>query len=191
MNRKTTISLLLGTAISVAALYFAFRNIPLDDLLIYLSSINYLWIIPAVAVSLSAFLIRALRWQSILEPVRKISFIQAFHPLMIGFMLNIVLPGRIGEVARPAILYKQEKINFSTGLATVAIERIFDIIIMFLFFSALTVNLNIDPDFVVDFGNYHLNRETLVDAAENDSRNRSNDLLQPYLFLFLKKRGTY
>ncbi|MBU1713117.1 MAG: flippase-like domain-containing protein [Proteobacteria bacterium] len=188
MNRKTTISLLLGTAISVAALYFAFRNIPLDDLLIYLSSINYLWIIPAVAVSLSAFLIRALRWQSILEPVRKISFIQAFHPLMIGFMLNTVLPGRIGEVARPAILYKQEKINFSTGLATIAIERIFDIIIMFLVFSALAANFNIDPDFAVDFGNYHLNREALVAAAKNIVAIGAILIAAIFIFVFKKAR---
>ena len=166
MNRNTTISLLLGTAISAAALYFAFRNIPLDDLLIYLSSINYLWIIPAVAASFSAFLIRALRWQSILEPVRKISFAHAFHAIMIGSMLNIILPGRIGEVARPAVLHKQDKVNFSTGLATVAIERIFDIIIMFLVFSVLIANFKIDPDFAVDFGNYHLNREALVAAAK-------------------------
>ena len=49
---------------------------------------------------------------------------------MIGFMINSVLPGRVGEVARPVILKKQEDIPFSTGLATVAAERVFDVIIM-------------------------------------------------------------
>jgi hypothetical protein len=44
----------------------------------------------------------------ILEPASKISFWKAFHPLMIGFMLNCILPGRVGEVARPAILQKTE-----------------------------------------------------------------------------------
>ncbi|OQW97485.1 MAG: hypothetical protein BWK74_06260 [Desulfobacteraceae bacterium A6] len=167
MNRNTTISLFLGTAISVAALYFAFRNIPLDDLLIYLSSINYLWIIPAVAVSLSTFVIRALRWQSILEPVRKISFIQAFHPLMIGFMLNCILPGRIGEAARPAILKKNENIPFSTGIATVAVERIFDIIFLFILFTIIMAGIKIDPDLVVDFGGYRLNNTDLITAGKN------------------------
>lgn len=167
MNRNTTISLFLGTAISVAALYIAFRNIPLDDLLVYLSSINYLWVIPSVAAGMSAFVFRTLRWQSILEPVRKISFIQAFHPLMTGFMLNCILPGRIGEAARPAILLKNEKIPFSTGLATVAIDRLFDAVFMLLSFSVIMANINIDNDFIVDFGNYHLNKGALHTAGRN------------------------
>jgi hypothetical protein len=78
MNRNTTISLFLGIAISVAALYFAFRNIPLVDLSVYLSSINYFWIIPAVAVSLSTLLIRALRWRQYLNLSGIV--LQAFTP---------------------------------------------------------------------------------------------------------------
>ncbi|MDP3282856.1 MAG: lysylphosphatidylglycerol synthase transmembrane domain-containing protein, partial [Desulfobacterales bacterium] len=167
MNRNTTISLSLGTAISVAALYFAFRNIPLDDISVYLSSINYFWIIPAVTVSLSTFLVRALRWQSILEPVRKISFKHAFHPLMTGFMLNCILPGRIGEAARPAILMKNEKIPFSTGLATVAVERIFDIVLLVILFITIMAGIKIDPDHVVDFGGHRLNNADLITAGKN------------------------
>jgi len=36
---------------------------------------------------------------------------------MIGFMINCILPGRVGEVARPIILKKKENVPFSTGLA--------------------------------------------------------------------------
>jgi uncharacterized protein (TIRG00374 family) len=167
MNRNTAISLFIGTAISVAALYFAFRNIPLDDLLTYLSSINYFWVIPAVAVSLSTFIIRALRWQSILEPVRKISFIKAFHPLMTGFMLNCILPGRIGEAARPAILMKNENVPFSTGVATVAVDRILDILFLFILFTAIMAGIKIDPELTVDFGGYRLNNADLITAGKN------------------------
>jgi glycosyltransferase 2 family protein len=167
MNKNTAISLLIGTAISAAALYIAFRNIPLGDLLIYLSSINYFWIIPAVAVSLSTFVIRTFRWQSILEPVRKISFQEAFNPLMTGFMLNCILPGRMGEAARPAILLKNENIPFSTGIATVAVERIFDILLLVILFIAVIAGVQIDPDLTVDFGDYRLNRADLVTAGKN------------------------
>jgi len=188
MNRNTTISLFLGTAISVAALYFAFRNIPLDDLIKYLSSINYLWIIPAVAVSLSAFIIRALRWQSILEPVRKISFLQAFHPLMIGFMLNCILPGRIGEAARPAILKKNENIPFSTGIATVAVERIFDIIFLFILFTIVMSSIKIDPDLVVNFGSYRLSNADLVTAGKNIAGTGAILVAGSFLLFFGKTR---
>jgi hypothetical protein len=188
MNRNTTISLLLGTAISVAALYFAFRNIPLDDLLIYLSSINYFWIIPSVAVSLSTFLIRTLRWQAIVEPVRKISFMQAFHPLMTGFMLNCILPGRIGEAARPAILMKNENISFSTGVATVAVERIFDVIFLFILFTTIMAGIKIDPDLVVDFGGYRLNNTDLINAGKNIAGTGTILVTGSFLLFFGKTR---
>ena len=162
MQRKTTISLIFGIIISAAALYLAFKNVPLSDLAIYLISINYLWILPSVAVALISFALRVFRWQIILESARKVSFWQAFHPLMIGFMVNCILPGRVGEVARPAVLQKNEHIPFSTGLATVAAERVFDVAVMIIFFVALLATVQIDPNLDIAFGKYHLNRETLV-----------------------------
>jgi glycosyltransferase 2 family protein len=167
MKKNKTISLLLGIAASAAALYFAFRNIPLDALITYIASVNYLWIIPAVAASLSAFIARTLRWQSILEPVKKISFANAYHAIMIGFMLNAVFPWRIGEIARPALINKQDNVSFSTALATVAIERIFDILIMFIGLSVILATFDINSGFTADFGSWHLNRESLVAAARN------------------------
>ena len=120
MKRKMIISLVSGVAISVIALYFALRNVPFDELTDYLVSINYFWVIPSALVALLAFAVRALRWQLILRSAHRIGFWRAFHPLMLGFMLNCILPARAGEVARPAILYKKDNVPFSTGLATVA-----------------------------------------------------------------------
>ncbi len=127
MKNHLIISLMVGMALSVAALYFAFRNVPLNDLLHYLKSINYLWAFPAVILVLVSFFFRALRWQFILASSHKIGIWRAFHPMMIGFMINCILPGRLGEFARPVILQKNEKIPFATGIATVAAERVFDV----------------------------------------------------------------
>ncbi|MBW2468494.1 MAG: flippase-like domain-containing protein, partial [Deltaproteobacteria bacterium] len=115
MKNHFIISLAAGIALSAAALYFAFRNVPLADLINYLGSINYLWMIPAVFLVLVSFFIRAMRWQFILASSHKIGIWRAFHPMMIGFMINCILPGRLGEFARPAILQKKEKVPFATG----------------------------------------------------------------------------
>ncbi len=103
----------------------------------------------------------------ILEPVCKVSFWKAFHPLMIGFMLNCILPGRVGEVARPAILQKKEKVPFSTGLATVVVERIFDSSILIILFGAMLAYIDIDPQLSISFGKYNLNGETLISIGGN------------------------
>jgi uncharacterized membrane protein YbhN (UPF0104 family) len=162
MNRKTTVSLLLSIVVSALALYLAFRNVPLGELVSYLSSINTFWILPAVAVVLLSFALRALRWQIILAATKKLDFWPAYHPMMIGFMINCILPGRIGEVARPAILKKKEGVPFTAGLATVATERVFDAGLLIAFFAFVLAYVDIDPQVSIRFGDYTLNRETLM-----------------------------
>ena len=161
MTKKMAASFIGGIVISVVALYFAFKNVPLAELFEYLASINYLWVIPAVVVVFLSFLLRAWRWRIILESERKISVWRAYNPMMIGFMINCVLPGRLGEVARPVILQKEEKIPFTTGLATVVAERVFDICILLLLFMLTVGVLQINPDQNVIFGSYNLNLGTL------------------------------
>lgn len=154
-------SFIVGLLISAAALYFAFRNVPVRDLIKYLASINFIWILPSLVPVMISFYLRALRWQIILTSFRKITIWRALHPMMIGFMINCVLPGRLGEVARPIILHKKENVPFTTGLATVAAERVFDICLL-LFLAIVTISaIQIRPDVNVAFGKYHLNRETL------------------------------
>jgi len=156
-----TISFIAGLIISAAALYFAFRNVPVSHLFKYLTSINYLWVLPSLILVMLSFYLRAIRWQIILASTQKITIGRAFHPMMIGFMINCVLPGRLGEIARPIILQKKEKIPFTTGLATVAAERIFDICLLLLLFIVTISAIQIRPDVNIAFGKYHLNRATL------------------------------
>ncbi|MDF1593970.1 MAG: lysylphosphatidylglycerol synthase transmembrane domain-containing protein [Desulfobacterales bacterium] len=162
MKKKLTLSLLLGAGVSAAALYFAFKNVPFKALVDYLAIINYWWVVPSVAVALLTFVIRAIRWQVILGgKAAGIGFWQAFHPMMIGFMINCILPGRAGEVARPIILSKKDKVPFTTGLATVAAERVFDIGLLIAFFAVVLANVRMDPDLMISYGKYRLNRGVL------------------------------
>ena len=161
MKNHLIISLVAGIALSAAALYFAFRNVPLNDLLHYLGSINYLWTFPDVILALVSFFIRALRWQFIFASSHKIGIWRAFHPMMIGFMINCILPGRLGEFARPVILQKNEKVPFATGIATVAAERVFDVCALVVFAVITLAAIDINPEVEIVFGEFRLNRATL------------------------------
>ena len=161
MNKNIGLSLLLGTSVSIAALYFAFRNIPFGDLLTYLLSINYLWVVPTVFVILIAFSLRAVRWIYILAADHSVGFWQAFHPLMIGFMVNCFLPGRIGEIVRPIVLNRNQSIPVSTGLATVVVERFFDLVILLLLFVVMSTTIQVDPEMSLNFSGYHIDHKVL------------------------------
>lgn len=80
-------------------------------------------------------------------------------------MMNCILPGRVGELARPAILKKARGIALTTGLATVVAERIFDMvllmILLFLLFGAITSQ----PDLEISCFGLHLDHNTLVMAV--------------------------
>ena len=160
-NKKFILSLTVGLLFSGIALYITFKNIPLRDLVGYLKTINYWWAIPSVVVTLISFVIRVIRWQLILAPVKNTGFWNAFHPLMTGFMFNYILPWRMGEIARPAIFCKKEGVPFSKVLATVGAERVFDVVTLLLFFIIVLANVEISPALDLTFGKYHLNRATL------------------------------
>jgi uncharacterized protein (TIRG00374 family) len=164
MKKKLTLSLIGGIIISTVALYLAFRHVPFAELIHYLATIDYIWVFPSVLIVIISFFLRAMRWQIILESSHKISIRRAYHPMMIGFMMNCVLPGRVGELARPAILKKKENIAYATGLATVAAERVFDICLLMLFFVITFGAVHISPDLNLKFGSYSLNREDLETA---------------------------
>jgi uncharacterized protein (TIRG00374 family) len=134
----------------------------------------------------------------------------SYHPLTIGFMANLILPGRIGEAARPLILKRKEGVSFTTGLATVAAERIFDAGFLLIFLSIALATIPMDAATGISYGEYRLNRETLETLGINlvwmcifllsavflvafdKSRaalNRFIDRL-PDMLLFLAPRGT-
>ena len=169
MNRKMVLSLLIGAAVSGVAFYFAFKNVPFGDLIAYLRRINYWWVVPSTVGIMAAFLLRAVRWRYILNATETVGFAGAYHPLMIGFMMNSVLPGRVGEVARPLILRRREEIPFSTGFATVAVERVFDVGLMVALFVFVMATVTIDPQMEIEFSGFVLDRETLVELGRNMS----------------------
>lgn len=165
MKKKIAISLGLGTIISLLSLYFALHNVPFGDLWNSLKTIDYFWILPSSGIVLLGFGLRTLRWQMILATSRKVEFWTSFHPLMIGFAINCILPGRVGEIARPVILSQKKEIAFTTGLATVAAERVLDVFILIVLFTLVLLKVRPDPNFVMRFGELELSQAVLEGIA--------------------------
>lgn len=158
---KMFLSLAAGVLLSAAGFYFAFRSVPLDLLTESLAGVNYLWLIPGAAIGLFSFAVRAVRWQVILKSTLKLPFASAFHSLMIGFMINSVLPGRVGELARPAIIKKQDNVAFTLGLTTIAAERLLDAVALMVMFAWVLATVHIDPGMNIEFRGRHLDAKTL------------------------------
>lgn len=117
---------IIGLLLSAVCMFMVFRKVDWTALLASLASLNYAYVVLAIAVFLTTFTVRTLRWQALLRPTKEIGFKRLFSVIFIGYMSNNVLPARLGEVVRAYVLSRKEGVRKSTTLATIFIERIFD-----------------------------------------------------------------
>lgn len=85
------------------------------------------WVLLAVVLSVNSILIRAFRWRILLgEP--RVPVLRLFLIANIGFMGNGIFPARMGELIRPFLIWRYTPHAFSTALATVVVERVYDLL---------------------------------------------------------------
>jgi glycosyltransferase 2 family protein len=130
----------LGFVLSGVLLWLALRNVELGDVMRSLRNANVPLFLLSAAVSTCIFPLRAVRWKSILAPVAgAVPFGPLWRSTAIGMMINNVIPARAGEVARAFALTREvPRVPFTTSLASLAVDRIFDaIVLLALMFGAM------------------------------------------------------
>lgn len=135
---KTAWRPILGIAISIFFLVLAFRGQHFGQIRDALESVNYLYLIPALALYFAGVMVRAVRWSILLRPTARITPRQTFPIVVIGYTANNVLPLRTGELVRSYVLNQKYGVSKTASLATIAIERLFDGLTMLTFMLVAT-----------------------------------------------------
>ena len=80
---------------------------------------------------------RAYRWHYLLAPLGvDLGLGRLMAVSSVGFMAILVVPARLGELVRPALIRKKGHISASAALGTVAVERIIDgLVVSFIVFG--------------------------------------------------------
>lgn len=144
---KKARQLLIGLAIAAGALYYTLRNVSLDELIASFKDIELIYILPALVFTLLTYVVRAYRWQVLLDPFKQVPVKEIYAPLMIGFMGNI-LPARAGEFLRAYLLGKKHGITFAGAFSTIIVERLFDLtclLVLFVWVFVVKVDM-FDPE---------------------------------------------
>jgi len=129
-----TVRVGLSIVVSVAFLAFAVQGVDWAEAGAALAKANYLWVLPIFPLTAWALYIRAQRWRVLLRPLGVPPMRLLVAATNIGFMANMVLPLRVGEVIRPVLVSRRDSKPLSGVLATILLERIFDMFtILFLF----------------------------------------------------------
>ena len=129
---KKVLQFVFFLLIGIVLLYFAFRGIDLNELVLQIKHADYRWVALSLFFSVLALVFRSLRWRLLIEPLgERPKLMNIFHATNIGYLANFVFP-RIGEITRCGILNRTDRVAVDRLFGTVIVERLFDIIMSFL-----------------------------------------------------------
>lgn len=128
MNRKRILVTALVLVVLCLLIYLQVRTWRKFDWVAFWNQTHHIHWINVVASAVFTYLayyLRAVRWQIFLKPMRKTTTNRLLAPQFIGFTA-LALLGRAGEVVRPYLIAKKEKLTLTSQLGVWTVERIFD-----------------------------------------------------------------
>jgi uncharacterized protein (TIRG00374 family) len=131
--------ILIGVAVSVACLFFVLRQVNFAELVDTLGRTNLLLVFGIVLSLIPAMWLKAHRWRMFFPDqvaARRAGLVPALY---IGYMVNTVAPLRMGEVVRAYLVGHQDRLGVSTSLATIVVEKLFDVGSLIVIFVVLAL----------------------------------------------------
>jgi hypothetical protein len=125
--RRFDLRLALGLLVSVCAVWFAFRDVPLRKLAHTLASADlWLAVVPSVACYFAGLWVRVWRWRHLAAGVGPLPLRPAYRATAIRFMVNNLFPFRLGELVGPWVVSREVGASAAAWFGTVVVERAFD-----------------------------------------------------------------
>jgi hypothetical protein len=121
--------LVISFVIGVLLLVGLFLWVGVDRLWAAMSGASPFWLLVSALMFFPAYFLRALRWRFLLLPVKNsVGISNAFWSTAIGFMVNTLIPIRLGEFVRAYILGEKERIGYAPSFSSIIVERTLDLI---------------------------------------------------------------
>ena len=126
------LKILIGIGLAGVLLFFVFRNIEWVEFWERAKSVDYQWVLISILLSVIAYVVRAYRWNILLEPLGyDLKTSRTTLAVLIGYLANLALP-RLGEITRCGVLNRNDKVAVPAALGSVVTERIMDVLTLFI-----------------------------------------------------------
>lgn len=187
MKKKSLfINFLVSIIFGLLLLYFVFQKIDLSVFFARLDSVNYSWIWFSIIISIFEHIIRAFRWNLLME--KDSDSLTTFNTtivLIVSYFTSLIFP-RFNDFVRCYLISKTNTIKLSTSLGTVVSERIIDVlslivlaVLLLIIEYEIFVNLLIDIVDKINF--YFINVVFIVIVI----------VIVLYVFKFFLKRSNF
>ena len=115
----------LGCTISLLCLWFAFRKVPLAEVVQAVAGADPLFLLAALILQAVAVVSRAPRWLVLLD--KRSGFANSFWAQSVGFLFTNVFPFRLGEPARVLVMSDRCRLPVMQVTASAIVERLLDV----------------------------------------------------------------
>jgi len=125
---------ILGVVVALAAVLLVWRGPDTELLTNAFEAVTWSWVAVAVGLNLMSVMVRSSAWRVvILQAIPKPwpSWRVVFSAFCVGMLGNVALPGRVGELARVAVLtrhLRRRPGTWATIVGTVFAHRLFDVV---------------------------------------------------------------
>lgn len=143
---------IFGLAISIAAVIWLAREFDFHSVLLVLKTAELSVLAPIPLLIFASFSLRAQRWRALVEHQPAIAYWSSFRALMLGYLLNNLLPARAGDVARALELARTDRLSRTKVLATLVTERTADLAATLLILSAVLLSYPALPEWLKKAG---------------------------------------
>ena len=117
---------LIGVLVFIVVLL----NFNLQEIATTIAGADLLPLAMVLAIHVFIILLKAGKWKVITHAYEKpAGLIQCVHAWLVGFVIGIVTPGRIGEFSKA--YYLRKTMSMGRGMATIVVDRITDITVLF------------------------------------------------------------
>ncbi|MFT3925213.1 MAG: lysylphosphatidylglycerol synthase transmembrane domain-containing protein [Myxococcales bacterium] len=133
LDGKFFVRLFLSLAVSAIFAAFSLRHTDLSDVAAAIAAAKPGPIFGYLGILLVVHVVKTVRWGVLLKPLGEISFRRLNSASAVGFMLMVLLPLRLGELARPLLVARPQAgeghpLPRAATLATCLVERSVDIL---------------------------------------------------------------
>jgi uncharacterized protein (TIRG00374 family) len=124
--------LLLGVVSSALFLWLASRGIDWSQFGQALARTRWIYLVPAVFFTMLGHFTRSIRWKFMMDPIKRCGIRPLWSATAIAFMVNNLLPARLGELVRAFVIGRSQHVSRSASFATIVYERVVDVFVLIL-----------------------------------------------------------